>query len=283
MRRRTPPECNLRGKQIRDANLILRVGPEGSAASAEMLTPRGAEHFSVLTDVDGSVLLEDVGDETQGNPDFNETYAQDSDGGSVENSPHPCWDPEYIMEDWKETDPHQWYLNASTIPQVLDQAGAISAIRDGYQNITFVNNDCGKSDVMPGNASYQGTTSRRATACSSGQYDGYNVVDFGPLPGSGVALNCIYTAVWWELTESDIRLDNEFTWTLNPGSSCFGKYDVESVVTHEVGHTFGLRDLDPNTHKRLTMSGAAWRCTEAHRTLGLGDVDGLDLKYHVNP
>jgi len=51
-------------------------------------------------------------------------------------------------------------------------------------------------------------------------------------------------------------------------------------MTHERGHTFGLGDLSESNHGALTMSGEIeGPCKMGVRTLGKGDIKGLENKY----
>jgi hypothetical protein len=62
--------------------------------------------------------------------------------------------------------------------------------------------------------------------------------------------------------------------------SCNHRYDLESTVTHERGHTFGLGHVSESNHGNLTMSSASnGACQFSERTLGRGDVLGLANKY----
>jgi hypothetical protein len=70
-------------------------------------------------------------------------------------------------------------------------------------------------------------------------------------------------------------------WTTRPKArSCKGKYDVESTVAHERGHTFGLGHVPESGHGNLTMSDRSnGPCQLSERSLGRGDVRGLGEKY----
>jgi hypothetical protein len=68
---------------------------------------------------------------------------------------------------------------------------------------------------------------------------------------------------------------------VNPtAASCRNRYDLEAVMTHERGHTFGLNHVSESGHGNLTMSTQInGPCQLTERTLGWGDVLGLDNKY----
>ncbi len=94
---------------------------------------------------------------------------------------------------------------------------------------------------------------------------------------------CIWY-IFGEVSESDIRLDKvDYDWTIYPGASdCDDRYyDIEAVMAHERGHTYGLGHVTVEDHGRLTMSEAMRPCDGQHRTLGLGDVRSLRQKYGV--
>ena len=107
---------------------------------------------------------------------------------------------------------------------------------------------------------------------------------FGPLPSTLTAYTC-----WWlvgasELHESDVRFNEDqneakFFATDSKPTNCNGLYDLEGVATHERGHTFGLGDLNHNNHPNLTMRDIMLICSLEQRSLGKGDIKGLNDLY----
>ena len=62
--------------------------------------------------------------------------------------------------------------------------------------------------------------------------------------------------------------------------SCRGRYDIESTVTHETGHTFGPGEADESAHGDLTMSAQSnGACQTSERSLGRVVARGLNSKY----
>ena len=82
-----------------------------------------------------------------------------------------------------------------------------------------------------------------------------------------------------ELTNADVRMNNAKGWTVNAGSGCSNKFDIEAVMTHERGHTCGLGHIVGSQHEFLTMYEVVPVCKTYQRTLGLGDWEELDLNY----
>jgi len=111
-------------------------------------------------------------------------------------------------------------------------------------------------------------------------YDWINVVGwatFGTDPGYiGACINW-YNGV--HLTESDIHLNDYKTFSI--GASA-GAYDVQSIVTHEVGHTLRLHDLYNVGNVAQTMYHFTGTNSIALRSLEWGDENGAHYVYPVH-
>ncbi|MEM1986552.1 MAG: hypothetical protein QXG36_09625 [Nitrososphaeria archaeon] len=118
--------------------------------------------------------------------------------------------------------------------------------------------------------SYQGTTSR-----SAGRRDNYNVIAWGRYRSGVIAV----TFIWYsgsQILETDTLLNNLYKWSLSGEA---GKMDVQNIMTHEFGHWCGLDDLYNDKDYWLTMYGYASYGEIYKRTLGLGDILGLQAVY----
>jgi hypothetical protein len=118
---------------------------------------------------------------------------------------------------------------------------------------------------------YQGTTSR-----SAGKRDGYNVVAWS-LYYNKQAIAVTY--IWYtgdSIIETDTIMNTRFKWSLTGEA---GKMDVQNIMTHEFGHWCGLDDLYADEDYWLTMYGYASYGETYKRTLGLGDILGLQELY----
>jgi hypothetical protein len=118
---------------------------------------------------------------------------------------------------------------------------------------------------------YMGTTTR-----SAGKRDGYNVVAWGSyVSGQAIAV----TYIWYKgdsIIETDTIMNTRFKWSLTGEA---GKMDVQNIMTHEFGHWCGLDDLYEDKDYWLTMYGYASYGETYKRTLGLGDIFGLQERY----
>jgi hypothetical protein len=157
----------------------------------------------------------------------------------------------------------------------------------GGVNVSNVRDACGIEDGVRGRLIYEGGTNRSVdirsnASCTSN--DRKSVVGFGDLPYGYTACNCLWS--WIQdgpnrVAHTDIRLNKyDYSWTTRVTGSCRGRYDVESSMTHERGHTFGLGEAPEGSHGNLTMSeDSNGPCQTSERSLGRGDAIGLNRKY----
>ncbi len=120
-------------------------------------------------------------------------------------------------------------------------------------------------------------------------YDGYNV--HGWKEFSGDASNAIGYARtryggqivdgYYSVLESDVSYNTRYGWSTDL-NNLNGKFDVESVALHELGHTIGLGDLytlpdsDPRRHDYEQIMNLY---DAPQRYLGNGDKTGAQLLY----
>ncbi len=149
--------------------------------------------------------------------------------------------------------------------------------------------ECGISSDIDVKLSYQGTTTATsnidgANRCASAN-DNKSVVDFGSLSGTTLAFACtrFRTVSGWkykEIYEADIRFDNTSRSWVTKTTGCTGeKYDLLSVAVHEFGHFVGLNHAPEEGGSDLTMSPIIEPCNGGARTLGKGDIRGLEIPY----
>jgi hypothetical protein len=119
-------------------------------------------------------------------------------------------------------------------------------------------------------------------------YDGYNVHAWKYLSDAPSALAYARTRYggpivdgYYQVQESDVSYNTRYGWSTDL-NNLNGKFDVETVSLHELGHTIGLADLyllpdsDPRRHDYEQIMNLY---TGPQRTLGSGDETAARLLY----
>jgi len=130
-------------------------------------------------------------------------------------------------------------------------------------------------------ASIYGTVVKRTGDAPGLMLDGSNTVFWGELDGPEgiVAL----TRFWYwsnpkEMVEFDVVFDIAEPWsTAKKGDPL--ALDVQSIMTHELGHTLSLGDLKSPVDGALTMHAYIWLGNIGKRSLGAGDILGIQDLY----
>lgn len=277
--------CPIQGRVITDGEVGSVLPDPGEGVYAEVLTTSGAQELEIFRSRDGTLELDHVGDDSEGTtaePAFNAARRSGA-----------CSQRDFTDGDGRVEKNLQWYFNRSTAPNELTADSAENAIRRAGINITSTRNTCRFADHVPPEAglSYEGNTNSQADIsgglCLSN--DGESVVSFGDLANGVLAATCNWKPRMgigkYRLIEaSDIEINNtDFNWTTRPGArSCRNRFDLEGVMTHERGHTYGLGHVGEKKNDALTMSTFInGSCQSAERTLGRGDVRGLREKYET--
>jgi hypothetical protein len=276
--------CPVGERVIRDNGVGTVIPDPGQSVFVDATTTEGFQELEVTRYRDGTVNLNHVGDESED--------AQTSpDMVTAASGPGECSDRAFNKRDYKVFVVLRGYFNTKTTPNELSRRAAVSAVRRGTADVYDTRNNCGLRDKIPDRIgmSYEGSINARAQVGTGGVcigQDRKSVVSFGTLRGSALAVTCTERHLIkgkWHTKWSDIMINKaHFKWTTRPRSrSCNGnKYDVESTVAHERGHTFGLDHVSESTHGNLTMSDRSnGPCQLSERSLGRGDVLGLARKY----
>lgn len=168
------------------------------------------------------------------------------------------------------------------------------AIAQAFDDMTDLHTDCGYGwhpNIKHRFVSYatQRDTDIGSTKECPRYKDAYSVVGWVSFPSSPALA---YTCTWLSGTRialADVALNNAKSWDINEVNQAYGErcsessppeWDVESIVTHEVGHVLGLGHVSEVNHGNLTMSELINRaCGIDERTLGYGDAIGLAVLY----
>lgn len=283
-----PGSCALDGRVIEDNGAMAEVPAPGEKIAAETMHADGGTQVLELTrHSDGTLILAQVGDEAHAEHGVEGASA----GGTTMNTmgASDCHDNAFQLSDYRDTNTRTWYYKSSTTPPGLSIGAVAQDLVDAFNTITSSINECGLPDEVEAGQRYGGNTTVPSgidhTGACPAKGDGHYVVDFGNLPENTLARTCwrgVRTAQgWYEITEADVKIRKAaalFTGAVPAG--CSGpRYSIRAIVTHEAGHSFGLRHVAEANHPELTMSERTPACSLAPASLGLGDVEALRAAY----
>jgi len=113
--------------------------------------------------------------------------------------------------------------------------------------------------------------------------DGKNIIAWGAAPSSALGV----TYIWYYsgtglVAEVDTIMNQKFFWMWSGISTCAytNSYDAQSILTHELGHWFGLDDEYTLDYKNNTMYGYGSKGDAKADTLTTGDIDGAKDIYN---
>ena len=271
--------CPIAGRVIVDHGVGALVPAPGESVFAEAMSPGGNQNLVVSNPQGDKLLIEEAGIEDGAL----ETGTLATRAGS----PSACSDYHYNSWDSRLNNYLRWYFNVGTTPPGMSKYGVLVAMMRAGENVSAVRDSCGVADNVPAVLKYAGPTNQSVNMGSGGvcgANDHESVVGFGDLPNHLTGNTCVWS--WIQdgpnrINSSDVRLNKvDFNWTATVTSSCRGRQDVESTMTHERGHTFGLGDVAESSHAHLTMSAVSnGPCQISERSLGRGDALGLNRKY----
>lgn len=123
----------------------------------------------------------------------------------------------------------------------------------------------------------------KTTKLSGAKLNRKNIVSWGNLE-TGILAR---TTVWYytttkEIAEFDIVFNRLYTWGIDPdgeGGVTINAFDIQNIGTHEAGHTLHLGDLYNNPSSQLTMYGYGSLGEVKKRSLGYGDIHGVQYIY----
>jgi hypothetical protein len=189
-----------------------------------------------------------------------------------------------------------WYYNESTASRAgLPASGTLTNIKDGNHNMVTGQNNCGYvTGVFPVRGAFEGNTSKYANinssgSCTSNFPDGQNTVSFGPFNaaalGTGLeALTCFtYNSSSLAMIETDIYLGSNVGMVDSLPSNCSSKHDkdldLQTIVTHEMGHAYGLAHETSGPAEVMYPYKAY---CQQRRHLGEGDYNGMASLYGIS-
>jgi len=189
------------------------------------------------------------------------------------NAPSSCSNTTYTKLGYRWTGPVNWSYNPAG--QRVSGAAAINAGADAWTGAITA---CGRKTTTTASERMIGTTTQSPGVTSAGgcgASSGASVVGWGSLKAGVLAVTCV-----WSRSGTAVEVDQRYTmaqqWSAT--TTCSGaRFDLRGVATHEWGHAFGLGHTVQTSG--LVMKPASTTCETGQRTLGFGDLRGIDALY----
>lgn len=276
--------CDLVGRKVDFGNAVLSVPKPGQGISMHARRTDGDVTFTLDTDRSGQLQHSVL------RPGKDQRSATEQERALATPA---CSDSVYARTGWYFSGADHFAVGDGAMPAGGTRAQFATAVKAAFAHNTGSQNDCNLTDQVSASAVYAGYTSTESDIAVNAQgqdvctaNDGTNTLDYGPLAAGDLGLTCtFYTnnpgTQLDPAFESDTRLSNAAKWSY--GAQCtptdYNYYDIESVLTHEIGHTYGLDDIYTAAEAELTMYGYGTTCSSEQRTLARGDVLGLRSIY----
>ena len=265
--------CSLAGRVVVAGGTAVVVPPDGYGVGSDGVAPAGASGSP-------SLEVENVGGVVTASVDRGLTGAD----ASVARDVGPCKSGQFTLErgghPWGST--VKWRYHAASTPKRFGKLKALGQIKAGMSNMRTGHNDCGKHGRFRASSKYLGVSRRGPDIrvndgqVSCGKLNKTNKVGWGSLPRGLLGWTCYWWRSGGKMIATDMRISRSSLVVLQFPRSCRNRYDLQSLSTHEWGHSWGLGHVR-NDH--LTMHHFLPACTPAFRTLGLGDWRGMRKLY----
>jgi Matrixin len=195
-------------------------------------------------------------------------------------TPGSCADGAYTLSGYKVPGTMSFRYNSAGAPATVARYATV-AVGNSLRAVSTGANRCKLPATVKASGLYVGGTARTpqlntAGACTGN--DGQNVIGWGTLPNGYLAITCIYF-VGGKVVNADVMISKRYNWFLSRPVHCANTYDLQSVLTHEQGHTFGLSHVDATAHGTETMGTLIGPCDITKRALGRGDYAALARLY----
>lgn len=275
--------CPVAGRAItEDGGPGSRLPEPGTAVEVEWLTLNGTQELTVANPTGGTFVLGEVGEESA----IRRSPAGGSEATVQRAAGDGCQATNYSLLSGRVYGTYAWRFNSGSTPGANDVGNVERELRLATTNVTEVQNPCGIGDGVEPRHTYEGRTAAQTDLSSDGQCggdDGLSVTGFGDLPTTVVGATCNYTTISTgpdDLVESDLKMNKvDSAWTAEVTAGCSDRFDVQSLATHERGHTFGLNHVGMETNPDQTMNPLVSPCDTSWRSLGRGDALGLNRRY----
>lgn len=174
---------------------------------------------------------------------------------------------------WKLPSTWEYRLNPDSVPSSV-----------GSENLTVIAENSFK--VWTDQVAVE-TIKGPNTSATRYSLDGQNIITWGRASGGTLGVTYIwYYSDTGEVVEIDTIMNKKYLWMWSdpstwddPACAYEDAYDAQNILTHEIGHWFGLDDHYTTDYVDNTMYGYGSKMETKKDTLTAGDIDGVKLLY----
>ena len=196
------------------------------------------------------------------------------------NLPDPDSEAVVASTTWKMPSVWTYRLNPSSVPALVNGANLPTIAANAFS--VWTNAISGQVSMNRGD----NTSANRANR------DNQNIIAWGRTSGTALAT----TYIWYDTStkpyttvELDTIMNQKFSWAwsdptvwvTSTDTTCAygGVYDAQDIMTHEIGHWYGLDDEYASDYSYNTMYGYGSKGQTNANTLTTGDIRGVQSIY----
>lgn len=261
--------CDTAAMTITNGPASVSVPARGLTVSAAVLTTAGTRLLTVAHSADGWVSVQ------RGLPATTAAPAAPAAASG-------CASSAFVDLGYQVGGSYNWKYNGKDAPANV-AGSALANLKTATSNMASGRDDCGIAGKPRTGQSFTGTTTADPGITSGAgcapKPDQVNITGWKALTANGVlAVTCTFIFNGSrDVADSDAAINSKFKWVTS-SSGCNNAYDLQGVMTHERGHTFGLGHVSGTGDQGLTMYPSIRACDFSKRTLGKGDLLGL---FHI--
>lgn len=171
-----------------------------------------------------------------------------------------------------------WHLPAN-IKYMLNTASAPSAALK--KNMATIATNSAKTWTTAAGNKFSISQAGTSTLTVANSDDGVDLIAWGSVPNNALAV----TYALFDTTGTVVGVDTilsknvPWNWSTTVSRCDLNSYDLQNVLTHEIGHWVGLNDEYATSYSNNTMFGNASKGETKKDTLTVGDINGLKLIY----
>ncbi|MBU1132887.1 hypothetical protein KKG08_01295, partial [Patescibacteria group bacterium] len=167
-----------------------------------------------------------------------------------------------------------YYLNVASVPSSVGSQNLYNIASDSFREWT--------------GAIENSVTLNMAgeTPLSVARLDGHNIITWGRARSGTLGVTYIWYYSTGLVAEVDTIMNKKYPWSWsNPDTwdnlicAYPDSYDAQNILTHELGHWFGVDDDYDSYHKHNTMYGYGSVMETKKNTLTNGDISAVKSKY----